>query len=137
MGRPLAERLARAASGTADELLEQFLGYAADRGLSLYPAQEEAVLELFSGKHVILATPTGSGKSLVATALLFRTLANGGRAFWALPIRWVTLTMWSRSDASGSPSKSEQVPVKDELAAPVNLVASMQIEAETAPVRAP
>lgn len=87
MGRPLAERLARAASGTADELLEQFLGYAADRGLDLYPAQEEAVLELFSGKHVILATPTGSGKSLVATALVFRTLANGGRAFWALPIK--------------------------------------------------
>jgi hypothetical protein len=87
MAPPLAERLARAASGTADELLEQFLGYAADRGLALYPAQEEAILELFAGKHVILATPTGSGKSLVATALVFRTLANGGRAFWALPIK--------------------------------------------------
>jgi len=87
MAHPLAERLARVRNGTADELLEQFLGYAEDRGLTLYPAQEEAILELFSGKHVILATPTGSGKSLVATALAFRAMANGGRCFWAMPIK--------------------------------------------------
>jgi hypothetical protein len=87
MAHPLAERLARVRSGTADELLEQFLGYAEDRGLTLYPAQEEAILELFAGKHVILATPTGSGKSLVATALAFRAVANGGRCFWAMPIK--------------------------------------------------
>ncbi len=87
MAHPLAERLARVRSGTADELLEQFLGYVEDRGLTLYPAQEEAILELFAGKHVILATPTGSGKSLVAAALAFRAVANGGRCFWAMPIK--------------------------------------------------
>lgn len=84
---PLAERLARAGSMSADDLLEQFLEYVAARGLALYPAQEEAILEIMSGRHVVLATPTGSGKSLVATAMVFRTLANGGRAFYTCPIK--------------------------------------------------
>jgi len=49
-----------------DVLLERILQFAAGRHLTLYPAQEEAVLELLDGKNVILNTPTGSGKSLVA-----------------------------------------------------------------------
>jgi superfamily II RNA helicase len=44
-----------------DDLLSRFLEYCAARGLELYPAQEEAILELFAGKHVVLGTPTGSG----------------------------------------------------------------------------
>ncbi len=84
---PLAERLAQPGSMSADDLLERFLGFVADRGLQLYPAQEEAILEIMTGRHVILATPTGSGKSLVATAMVFRTLANGGRAFYTCPIK--------------------------------------------------
>ena len=50
-------------------LLDRFLEYAEARRLQLYPAQESAILELFEEKNVILNTPTGSGKSLVATAL--------------------------------------------------------------------
>ncbi|NUO53670.1 MAG: DUF3516 domain-containing protein [Polyangiaceae bacterium] len=84
---PLEERLQGLTTGKADELLERFLSYVAEIGLELYPAQEEAILELFEGNHVILATPTGSGKSLVATALIFRALANGGRAFYTCPIK--------------------------------------------------
>jgi len=57
-------------------VLERFTAVAADRGLSLYPEQEEAILELFSGSNVILATPTGSGKSLVAAAFHFRASAR-------------------------------------------------------------
>ncbi|MBI5549042.1 MAG: hypothetical protein HY901_34595, partial [Deltaproteobacteria bacterium] len=57
---------------SADELLSRFLTHVSARGLTLYPAQEEAILELFGGKHVILGTPTGSGKSLVAEALHFK-----------------------------------------------------------------
>jgi superfamily II RNA helicase len=58
-------------------LLDQFLERVANRKLQLYPAQEEAILEVFDDKNVILNTPTGSGKSLVATALHFHSLARG------------------------------------------------------------
>ncbi|MEM1418567.1 MAG: DEAD/DEAH box helicase, partial [Myxococcota bacterium] len=53
-----------------DALLEGFLAYVEELGIEPYPAQEEAILELFSGKNVILNTPTGSGKSLVALAFM-------------------------------------------------------------------
>jgi len=72
---------------SADELLSRFLDYCAKRGLELYPAQEEAILELFSGKHVILGTPTGSGKSLVAEALHFKGLCEGKVSFYTCPIK--------------------------------------------------
>src|SRR5207302_9578165 len=61
---------------SADDVLSRFVARVAETGLSLYPAQEEAILEMCSGKHVILNTPTGSGKSLVATALHFKALSE-------------------------------------------------------------
>ncbi len=70
-----------------DELLDRFLAYVDGLGLTLYPAQEEAILELFAGKNVILETPTGSGKSLVATALHFKAAADGGRSYYTSPIK--------------------------------------------------
>src|SRR5690606_11179668 len=57
------------------------------RGLELYPEQEEAVLELFGGSNVILNTPTGSGKSLVATAFQARALAARERSVYTCPIK--------------------------------------------------
>ncbi len=72
---------------SADELLDRFLGYVDGLGLSLYPAQEEAILELFAGKNVILNTPTGSGKSLVATAMHYKTTAEDGRSYYTSPIK--------------------------------------------------
>jgi superfamily II RNA helicase len=71
----------------ADELLSRFLAGVAERGLTLYPAQEEAILELLQGKHLILGTPTGSGKSLVAEALHFKGLAEGKTSFYTCPIK--------------------------------------------------
>lgn len=71
----------------AGALLDRFLDYVAQTGLSLYPAQEEAVLALLDGKNVILNTPTGSGKSLVALALHFDSLARGRRSFYTCPIK--------------------------------------------------
>ena len=68
-------------------LLGRFLDYVAARGLELYPAQEEAVLELFEERNVILNTPTGSGKSLVAAALHFKALAQGRRSVYTCPIK--------------------------------------------------
>lgn len=70
-----------------DAVLEAFLDAMADRGLALYGEQEEAILELLAGKHVILKTPTGSGKSLVAGALLFKALCAGERAVYTCPIK--------------------------------------------------
>ena len=71
----------------ADALLERFISVAAERGLRLYPEQEEAILELFSGNNVILNTPTGSGKSLVAAAFHFKALCAGERSVYTCPIK--------------------------------------------------
>ena len=70
-----------------DDLLEGFVAWTTDMGLELYPAQEEAILELLAGNHVILATPTGSGKSLVATAAHAAALARGERSVYTAPIK--------------------------------------------------
>ncbi len=71
----------------ADEILTRFVGYAAGAGLTLYPAQEEALLEIMAGKHVVLNTPTGSGKSLVAAALHFKGLAEGKTSVYTSPVK--------------------------------------------------
>ncbi|TCO65859.1 DEAD/DEAH box helicase [Actinocrispum wychmicini] len=81
----LTERLP--ATPDPDSLFEAFAEWAADRGLSLYPAQEEALIEVVSGSNVILATPTGSGKSLVAVGAHFAALAAGKRTFYTAPIK--------------------------------------------------
>jgi superfamily II RNA helicase len=82
----LADRLPpRGASG--DELLDLFLGHVRAVGLTLYPAQEEALLEVFAGNHVILSTPTGSGKSLVALAMHFFAMAQAKRSVYTAPIK--------------------------------------------------
>ena len=70
-----------------DEILEGFFDYLESTGIEPYPAQEEAILELLTGNNVILATPTGSGKSLVATAAHFAGLAGGRRSFYTAPIK--------------------------------------------------
>ena len=84
----LGKRLRELGSApTADALLDAFLSFVAERGLSLYGAQEEAILACLAGQNVILNTPTGSGKSLVATALHFFVTAYGGRSFYASPVK--------------------------------------------------
>jgi superfamily II RNA helicase len=70
-----------------DELYDAFTRWAAGQGFELYPAQDEAVIELVSGSHVILNTPTGSGKSLVAVAAHFAALADGRRTFYTAPLK--------------------------------------------------
>ncbi len=69
------------------EALDRFLAWVGERGLTLYPAQEEAILALAEGKNVILATPTGSGKSLVAAFLHYLSLCRGERSFYTSPIK--------------------------------------------------
>ena len=68
-------------------ILDTFLAYVAERGLDLYPAQEEAILELLDGANVILNTPTGSGKSLVAEAAHYDALVHNERSYYTSPIK--------------------------------------------------
>ena len=81
----LADRLP--ADPTPDALFDAFSEWVRDRGLVLYPAQEEALIEVVSGSNVIVATPTGSGKSLVAAGAHFAALAEGRRTFYTAPIK--------------------------------------------------
>lgn len=71
----------------ADTLYESFAIWAAEQGTALYPAQDEALLELAAGSHVILATPTGSGKSLVAVGAHLFALTRGLRSYYTAPIK--------------------------------------------------
>lgn len=72
---------------TPDGVLDRFITAMTAKGLELYPEQEEAILELFAGKNVILNTPTGSGKSLVAAAFHFKALCAGERSVYTCPIK--------------------------------------------------
>ncbi|PXY32314.1 DEAD/DEAH box helicase [Prauserella muralis] len=75
------------ADADPDALFEAFSTWTSQRGLDLYPAQEEALIEVVSGANVILSTPTGSGKSLVAVGAHFTALAQGRRSFYTAPIK--------------------------------------------------
>src|SRR6478736_1003307 len=70
-----------------DALFEAFSSWTESQGLALYPHQEEALIEVVSGANVILSTPTGSGKSLVAAGAHFTALADGRRTFYTAPIK--------------------------------------------------
>src|ERR1700749_1621803 len=70
-----------------DAVYNAFAEWAKRQGLSLYPHQEEALIEVVSGANVILSTPTGSGKSLVAPGAHFAALAAGQRSFYTAPIK--------------------------------------------------
>src|SRR6202166_495833 len=70
-----------------EEVLDRFVEWTADAGFALYRAQEEALLEIAAGRHVILNTPTGSGKSLVALGLHFKALCEGRTSFYTSPIK--------------------------------------------------
>lgn len=77
----------QAKGGDADALFTDFAGWAEANGTTLYPAQEEALIELVSGANAILATPTGSGKSLVATGAIYAALAGDRVSFYTAPIK--------------------------------------------------
>src|SRR5690606_31201518 len=68
-------------------IYERFEAWAGEQGLTLYPAQQEAVIELVSGSNVNLRTPTGSGKSLVAVAAHLAALARDEVTFYTAPIK--------------------------------------------------
>ncbi|BAK44782.1 hypothetical protein EGYY_16420 [Eggerthella sp. YY7918] len=72
---------------TPDEALDRFLDWTTARGVELWPHQEEALMGLMVGDHVILGTPTGSGKSMVALGMCFMAMATGRRSYYTAPIK--------------------------------------------------
>lgn len=82
---PLLEHVP--AGADADAAYLGFVEWANSRGLTLYPAQDEAIIEIVSGANVILSTPTGTGKSLVAVAAHAAALSRGGRTYYTAPIK--------------------------------------------------
>ena len=70
-----------------DEEYAAFLAWSSEAGFALYPAQDEAVIEIVTGSNLILSTPTGTGKSLVAVAAHFHALAAGIRSYYTAPIK--------------------------------------------------
>lgn len=83
----LVQRIPQGGVTDPDEILDIFLGWVADQGMELYAAQEEALLEIMAGRHVILNTPTGSGKSMVALGMHFKALCEGKTCFYTSPIK--------------------------------------------------
>ena len=69
------------------EVLDRFLGWVESRGIDLWPHQEDALMNLMAGDHVILGTPTGSGKSLVALGMHFLALCDDKTSFYTAPIK--------------------------------------------------
>ena len=70
-----------------EEALEMFYEWLAEHEIDLWPHQDEALMSLMVGDHVILGTPTGSGKSMVAIGMMFMALCSGKRAFYTAPIK--------------------------------------------------
>jgi hypothetical protein len=87
MTSTLTAALVGDAPADPDELYASFTAWVVQQGLVLYPAQDEAILELVTGNNVVLATPTGSGKSLVAVASHYFALAAGVRSVYTAPIK--------------------------------------------------
>lgn len=83
----LVDSLKKSPTTLADDFVTGFIDAMTARGLELYAAQEEALLEIASDHHIILNTPTGSGKSLVASALAVWALAHGRKVFYTCPIK--------------------------------------------------
>ncbi|MYH76459.1 MAG: DUF3516 domain-containing protein [Acidimicrobiaceae bacterium] len=89
----------------ADELLDAFIEWSLAARLELYPHQEEAVLRLLADENVVLSTPTGSGKSLVALAGAFAMLAQGHRAVYTAPIKALVSEKFFELTAAFGPSE--------------------------------
>ena len=70
-----------------EEVYLAFSQWAETTGRPLYPHQDEALSEILQDRHVIAATPTGSGKSMIAMAAHTASLARGGRSYYTAPLK--------------------------------------------------
>ncbi len=70
-----------------DAIVDGFIAAQESVGRTLYPHQEEALLAIAAGDHVIAATPTGSGKTTIAYAAIFAAMARGEKSYYTAPIK--------------------------------------------------
>src|SRR5690606_458991 len=84
---PYALRSSLGTSIEADAVYDAFSAWVDATGIRLYPAQDEAIIEIVSGQNLVLSTPTGTGKSLVAIGAHFAALVAGKRSFYTAPIK--------------------------------------------------
>ncbi|MCI9888807.1 DUF3516 domain-containing protein [Micrococcales bacterium 31B] len=87
MAKNLSDYVPALAELSPETEVEAFLQWAEDRELNLYPHQEEALYEIVAEANVIVTTPTGSGKSMIATAAMFHGLATRRRVYYTAPIK--------------------------------------------------
>jgi hypothetical protein len=84
---PLGERIPESGTRDVEAIFDCFIDWVKDTELELYSHQEDALMEIMAGRHVVLCTPTGSGKSLVAIAVHFKALCEGERSFYTCPVK--------------------------------------------------
>ena len=69
----------------------RLIEYLIDQGIEkLHPPQNKAMTPALSGRNLLIATPTASGKSLVAYLAILNRLRNAGegaRAFYIVPLK--------------------------------------------------
>ncbi|WP_448759508.1 DEAD/DEAH box helicase [Actinomyces oricola] len=70
-----------------EEVYLAFSQWAEETGRPLYPHQDEALSRILEDRHLIAATPTGSGKSMIALAAHTASLARGGRSYYTAPLK--------------------------------------------------
>lgn len=70
-----------------EDALMRYSSWVQSQGITLWPHQEEALLDLASNEHVILGTPTGSGKSLVAVGMCYFACTQNKTIYYTAPIK--------------------------------------------------
>lgn len=71
----------------SEDALMRYSSWVQSQGITLWPHQEEALLDLASNEHVILGTPTGSGKSLVAVGMCYFACTQNKTIYYTAPIK--------------------------------------------------
>ena len=73
-------------------------GFYIESGISeLYPPQEKAVeAGLFDGKNILVSVPTASGKTMIAEMAMLKSITNGGKCLYIVPLRALASEKFAR-----------------------------------------
>ncbi len=73
-------------------------GFYIESGISeLYPPQEKAVKAgLLEGRNILAAVPTASGKTMMAEMAMLKSIINGGKCLYIVPLRALASEKYAR-----------------------------------------